>query len=68
MGDAGAEGVWEAKVTQLEMTYIGRCRAAVAQWGVPHTLFEVYARKKRYEGGDHMKEDLWCQEATEKQL
>ena len=40
----GAEGVWEAAVTQSEMTYIGIQQATVAQWVALRPIFEVCAR------------------------
>ena len=62
----GAEGVWEAAGMQLEMTYIGRRQATVAQWVVLHPLFEVCARKTGYERGGLRMEAWWRQEAKEK--
>ena len=47
----GAEGIWEAVVTQSARIYIERRQATVEQWVALHPLFSLCARETGYEGG-----------------
>ena len=64
----GEEGLREASVMQLTMTYIGRQQATVAQWVALRLLSEVCEREKGYGGVELRREAWWLQETTEKKL
>ena len=58
----------EAKRTYMEITYIGIRKETMVQWVALRPLFGVCEIEKGYGGGGCRREDLWQQEATEKQL
>ena len=57
----GAEVIWEAAETQLEMTYIGRRHATVAQWVELQPILEMCAVERGYKWGGRRREAWWCQ-------
>ena len=60
-----SEVLWEAAVTQLEITYIRRRQGAVAQWVALRPIFEVCTRRAGYSGGERRRDAWWRQEAVE---